>query len=236
MMTSRHVQPEQQLSERSQRIPPRISLDHLLGDSSLDMALTPAQEQVYSEMYAGRQHTQASLGSDAGASGRRPTLQDPEAAGRPSTATGRPSTTRSGRPNPHVRVDPHEPLYEAHDLHGEVAHELRLQGGVVGRVHAPKREKVHLGPYLRCRFDRPPSEQLAAVPSKLLQEQRPSSANPRLQAVPPHSPRSRAASAAPRGSRAARRSSAAAALPAGPAKQEKRGFQASFPPHSNPSP
>ena len=66
----------------------------------------------------------------------------------------------------HAPVDPYEPPYEPLDLHSDVAHELRLQCGVVGRVHSPKnakKEKVHLGPYLRSfpvNFNVPPSEQV----------------------------------------------------------------------------
>ena len=122
-------------------------------------------------------------------------LARPALGGKTYISTGRPPPLQVRNAAP---VDPYEPLYEPLDLHSDVAAELRLQGGVIGRVHSPKREKVHLGPYLRCNFNVPPSEQVVSVPHKLLLGDRPSSASPRMQAVPPNSPRCRAASAAPR--------------------------------------
>ena len=177
------------------------------GMASQDM---PLSDMPLSELKAQMEMTMSHF--DAIAAG--PRRQRPMSGESASTASAWPELegetySSTGRPPPvQVRdtappVDPYEPLYEPLDLHSDLAAELRLQGGVVGR-DSPKREKVHLGPYLRCNFNVPPVEQLVFVPHKLRQTQeRPSSASPRLHAVPPNSPRSRAASAAPR-SRAGR--------------------------------
>ena len=92
----------------------------------------------------------------------------PELEGETNSSTGRPPPVQVRDTAP--PVDPYEPLYEPLDLHSDLAAELRLQGGVVGR-DSPKREKVHLGPYLRCNFNVPPVEQLVFVPHKLRQTQ-----------------------------------------------------------------
>lgn len=171
-----------------------------------DMPLSELKAQMemtmshFDAIVAGPRKRRPMSGESASTASAWPELEGHHLEGETHSSTGRPPPVQVREAAP---VDPYEPLYEPLDLHSDLAAELRLQGGVVGR-DSPKREKVHLGPYLRCNFNVPPVEQLVFVPHKLRQPQeRPSSASPRMHAVPPNSPRSRAASAAPR-SRASR--------------------------------
>ena len=166
-----------------------------------DMPLSELKAQMETAMShfdaiaAGPTKQRPMSGESASTASAWPELGGHRLEGETYSSTGRPAPVQVRDAAP---VDPYEPQYEPLDLHSDLAAELRLQGGVVGR-DSPKREKVHLGPYLRCNFNVPPVEQLVFVPHKLRQPQeRPSSARPRMHAVPPNSPRCRAASAAPR--------------------------------------
>jgi hypothetical protein len=201
--------PERPQSKPTRRSPTNSNhsrgspVNQLIMDDPTGMALS---DMPLSELKAQMEMTMGGFDASTGTSQHRP--MSGESAEWASTPSARPALggktyISTGRPPPlqissAAPVDPYEPLYEPHDLHSDVAAELRLQGGVVGRVHFPKREKVHLGPYLRCNFNVAPTEQLVSVPHKLLLGDRPSTASPRMQAVPPNSPRCRAASAAPR--------------------------------------
>ena len=208
--------------------PQRLSPHQLMDDP--DPAGMALSDMPLSELKAQMEMTMGEPGASTGTKQQRP--MSGEWASTPSArpALGGKTHIWTGRPPPlQVRntapVDKYEPLYEPFDLHSDVAAGLRLQGGVVGRPHSPKREKVHLGPYLRCNFNVPPSEQLVSVPHKLRHgDPRPSSASPRMQAMPPNSPRCRAASAAPR-SRGGRGRGRMSLLTAGHAISAARSLQ-----------
>ena len=142
-----------------------------------DMPLSELKAQMemtmshFDAIAAGPRRQRPMSGESASTASAWPELEGHRVEGETNSSAGRPPPVQVRDTAP--PVDPYEPLYEPLDLHSDLAAELRLQGGVVGR-DSPKREKVHLGPYLRCNFNVPPVEQLVFVPHKLRQTQVPS--------------------------------------------------------------